>query len=332
MLHSVFSSNRPVVFTLLIPFAVVLAVLAGLYSAPPSHMMGGMLFKQLSYLMGGSKIFLLIAGTFVNLVSAFLINKLSNDHEFTERENYFPSLVYFLFISLNLSWYYLNPVILGNLFILLALRRLLRIYRVQNVTAKLYDAGLLLTLGVLVFPPLVVTILLIWMSLGQLRTFNLREWVVPLFGIATPLIYGAVYYWWFDASPDYYRFTKFTGFSIGELKDANHLVDYAFMILGFLFSLIGLSGFFKEMTISTVHKKNTKAVFLWLCLLIAAAYLLASGLRIDQAATTVLWAIPCAIFLPVFFMVTKRKKAVSTAYYIWLILGVLTLVLNSISF
>jgi len=332
MLHSVFNSNRPVVFTLLIPFAVVLAVLAGLYSAPPSHMMGGMLFKQLNALFNGSKIFLLIAGTLVNLASSFLINKLSNDHEYTERENYFPSLVYFLFLSLNLSWYYLNPVVLGNLFLLLALRRLLRIYRVQNITAKLYDAGLLLTLGVLVFPPLAIALLLIWVSLAQLRTFNLREWVVPLFGIATPIIYGAVYYWWFDASPDYYRFYKYTGLSLGELKDTNHVVDYAFMILGLLLSLIGLSGFFKEMTISTVHKKNTKAVFLWLCLLITAAYFFASGLRIDQAGTTVLWAIPSAIFISVFFMINKRKRVVGLAYYVWLILGFLTLLYNSISF
>lgn len=332
MLHSVFSSNRPVVFTLLIPFAVILAVLAGLYSAPPAHMMGGVLFKQFTSLFGEAKIFLLISGALVNLVSAFLINKISNDHEFTERENYFPSLVYFLFLSLNLSWFYLNPVALGNLFLLLALLRLLRIYRVQNVTAKLYDAGLLLTLGVLIFPPLIIALLLIWMSLAQLRTFNLREWLVPLFGIATPVIYGVVYYWWFDKSPDFYRYMKFEGFSWGELKDANHFADYAFMVLGFVLSLIGLSGFFKEMTGSTVHKKNTKAVFLWLCLLISAAYFAASGLRIDQAGTTMLWAIPCAIFLPFFFMINKRKRLVSGAYYIWLVLGILTLLFNSISF
>ena len=317
---------------MLVPFAVVIAVLAGLYSAPPSDMMGGMLFKQLLNLIGGSKIILLICGTLVNLVSALLINKLSNDHEFTERENYFPSLVYFLFLSLNLSWYYLNPVVLGNLFLLLALRRLLRIYRVQNVTAKLYDAGLLLTLGVLFFPPLIIALLLIWVSLAQLRTFNFREWIVPLFGIATPVVYGAVYYWWFDVSPDYYRFMRFTGFSWGELQDANSPVDYAFMIIGFILSLVGLSRFFREMTISTVHKKNTKAVFLWVCLLISAVYFTASALLIDQAGTTLLWAIPCAIFLPVFFTFNRHKNLISAAYYIWLVLGLLTLVFNTYTF
>src|SRR5690606_26963099 len=90
----------------------------------------------------------------------------------------------------------LNPVLIGNIFVLLALRRILRMYRVQEITSMIYDAGVFLALGVLFFPLLIFVVPLLWLSLKQLRTFNIREWVVPIIGLLTPMAFAVVLFWW----------------------------------------------------------------------------------------------------------------------------------------
>src|SRR5690606_11515666 len=149
----------------------------------------------------------------VNLIGAFLVNLLYNSHDYPERENYFPALFYFLLASLELSWIYLNPVLIGNIFVLLALRRILRMYRVQEITSMIYDAGFFLALGALFFPLLIFVFPLLWLSLKQLRTFNFREWIVPLVGLLTPGVFTWAVFWWKGYSLNVAEYTDFNSLS-----------------------------------------------------------------------------------------------------------------------
>src|SRR5690554_1786237 len=178
MIHSTFGSNRPMVFGVLLIPAIIYGVLALNFAQAPVHTLGGPLFDLLVGYVSTPYISVIL-GLIVNLIGAFLVNLLFNSHDYSERENYFPALFYFLLASLELSWIYLNPVLIGNVFVLLALRRILRMYRVQEITSMIYDAGFFLALGALFFPLLVFVFPLLWLSLIQLRTFNLREWTVP---------------------------------------------------------------------------------------------------------------------------------------------------------
>ncbi len=144
MVHSVFGSNRPMVLGFLIVPAIAFGVLASYFTQVPVHPLGGPLFDWLYIALSDSSI-LLTVGIVINLTGAFLVNLLYNAHNYAERENYFPALIYFLFASLQLSWEFLNPVMVGNVFVLLALRRILSMYRVQEITSMIYDASLFLS-------------------------------------------------------------------------------------------------------------------------------------------------------------------------------------------
>lgn len=319
MIDSLFGSNRPLVLSLLIIPAIGFGILAFYFATPMVIDHSSPAFKLLAEILPGfgSK---LIAGIIVNFSSAVLVNRLYNQHTYARDENYYPALFYFLISSLHLPWIFINPVMLGNLFILLALRRLLSMYRVQEVTSMIFDAGVFLGIGTLLFPPAILAVPLLWLSLSQLRTFNFREWLVPITGLALPAIYALVYFWWFDLE---FYFTDY--FLFGEAPFQSFLASgsvlfYLVLATTVFIVLAGLSLFFKEMGISTVHKKNTKKVFITLTVLLILVWGAGFWLEGHYTGLTLILTIPAAVFSGVFFSGAKRKRLRVTIFYIWLIL------------
>lgn len=303
---------------LLIP-AIIYSILALNYAQAPVHPLGGPLFDILNDLISRPYISVIL-GLIINLIGAFLVNLLYNAHDYSERENYFPALFYFLLSSLQLSWIYLNPVLIGNVFVLLALRRILRMYRVQEITSMIYDAGFFLSIGALFFPLLILVFPLLWISLIQLRTFNFREWIVPIFGLLTPITFTVVFFWWQGYSLDVSEYIAFTGLPLAEIFAGHGFWYLPILILSLLILFIGLVAFLNDMSTSTVHKKNTKKVFVTVSLFMLAVCIYGLSLATMQAGMFATLAIPVSVFASVYFSRTRRKKFVIFLFYIWVLL------------
>lgn len=319
MIHSLFGSNRPLVISLLIIPAILYGLLTFFDGQVPVHPLGGPLFDVLnSYLQ--PPILSIIAGLIVNLIGAFLINLLYNEHDYAERVNYFPALIYFLLASLQTSWIYLNPVLIGNIFVLLALRRMLRMYRVQEITSMIYDAGLFLALGALFFPLLVLVFPLLWLGLVQLRTFNFREWIVPLVGLLTPTIFTLVGFWWFDYTLDISEFIRFSDLQTDVLFASHSFWYLPVLFLSVFILFAGLIIFIRDMNTSTVHKQNTKKVFITTSIFMLIVCLYGLALESTQTGMFTALAIPVSVYTGVYFSRTRRKNLVLILFYIWIAL------------
>ena len=319
MIHSLFGSNRPLVFSLLIIPAILYGLLT-LYSGQvPVHPLGGPLFDVLdSYLQ--LPILSIIAGLVVNLIGAFLINLLYNEHNYSERVNYFPALIYFLLASLQTSWVYLNPVLIGNVFVLLALRRMLRMYRVQEITSMIYDAGVFLALGALFFPLLVLVFPLLWLSLVQLRTFNFREWIVPLVGLLTPIVFTVVAFWSFDYTLDISEFRSFSKLQFNDLFVSHGFWYLPVLVLSLFILFAGLIVFIRDMNTSTVHRQNTKKVFITTSIFMLVVCLYGLGLENTQPGMFTSLAIPVSVYTGVYISRSKRKNLLLILFYTWIAL------------
>lgn len=319
MIHSLFGSNRPPVFSLLIIPAILYGLLTFFNGQVPVHPLGGPLFALLnSYLH--PPVLSIIAGLIVNLSGAFLLNLLYNEHSYAERVNYFPALIYFLLASLQTSWIYLNPVLIGNIFVLLALRRMLRMYRVQEITSMIYDAGVFLALGALFFPLLVLVFPLLWLSLIQLRTFNIREWIVPLVGLLTPTIFTIVGFWWFDYTLDISEFMSFSQPQINEMFVSHGFWYLPVLFLSAFILFAGLIVFVRDMNTSTVHRQNTKKVFITASIFMLVVCLYGLGLESAQPGMFTSLAIPVSVYTGVYFSRPRRKTLVLILFYIWVAL------------
>lgn len=319
MIYSIFGSNRTVVLGLLILPAVAFGVLAFYYTSSPIMPLGGPAFDWLNGLIPISTIQILL-GILVNLVGAFLLNRLYNAHDYANKENYFPALFYFLFTNLQLSWGYFNPVFIGNVFVLLALRRILRMYRVQEITGMIYDAAVFIGIAALLYPPFILAFPLLWISLAQLRTFNIREWLVPLTGLLTPVLYAAVFYWWFGLNLDLARYFQLAPLPLKTLLSQHSFLFYLVLIFSLFVFFGGMLIFVREMGVSTVHKKNTKKVFITLTFILCAVWLASVAINENQTGLPGLFAIPVSVFGGILFSSNRRKKVLSFIFYIWLFL------------
>lgn len=319
MIYSLFGSNRPQVFGLLIIPAIAYGVLAFLWGQVPDQPLGGPLFDLL-YAFLNSPFLLIISGLTINLLGAFLINHLYNAHNYAERVSYFPALIYFLFASSQISWMFLNPVLISNIFVLLALRRMLTMYRVQEITSMIYDAGVFLATGALFFPLLAVVFPLLWISLIQLRTFNLREWIVPLIGLLTPTAFTVGVFWWFDYELDISEFISFSEFPLHTLFTSHGFLYLPVVILSLFILIVGLIIFIRDMNISTVHKQNTKKVFLSTSIFLVIMCLYGLGLESNQLGMLSILAIPASVYTGVYFTRNKPKTVIVILFYIWILL------------
>lgn len=185
----------------------------------------------------------------------------------------------------------------------------------------IYDAGVFLGIAALFYPPFILAFPLLWISLIQLRTFNIREWIVPFTGLLTPVIYAAIFYWWFELKFDPMHYFQLEPLHFNSLISAHSFLFYLVLIFSTFVFLAGLLIFIREMGISTVHKKNTKKVFVTLTFIIGVVWLVSIALNEGQTGLPGLLAIPVSVFGGVLFSrVRRRKKLVITVFYIWLLL------------
>lgn len=319
MLRSLFASNRPVVLVFLVLPAVVAAVAALYFSEGRAPVLAGPAFDLVFGQVHRIPALSVSLGAAVILAGAVLVNAVYNEHEYADRENYMPALVYVLIGISSPEWLYFNPVFTANVLLLLALRRLLRIYRISNATSMLYDAGLFTALAVLFYPPVAVCVPFLWVGMTRLRSATLREWLIPLLGLCTPVVYVVAAYWWFEMRPDFDEFFRFDGrFQFGPEADAAYSSVF-FTFLGITLSavLVGLAGFLSRMGVSTVHRKNTKAVFVWFSVFLVFGFIYVGFLPENDIASVASLAAPAAVFAALSFNTEKARRWSGLLLYLW---------------
>lgn len=325
MLRSLFASNRPVVLAFLVFPAAIAATAALFFSEGAAPVLAGPAFDVLFGYVHSIPALSVILGAAVILTGAALVNSVYNEHEYADRENYMPALVYVLFGISSPEWLYFNPVFTANVFLLLALRRLLRIYRISNAASMLYDAGLFTALAVLFYPPVAVCVPFLWVGMNRLRSATLREWFIPLLGLATPAVYVSAAYWWFELTPDFREFSDLSGsFRFGPDADTAHSgLFYALLGASLVAVLIGSVRFLSRMGVSTVHRKNTKAVFVWFSIFLVFAFVYVCFLPENDVASVASLAAPAAVFAALSFNTDKARRWSGLLLYLWTALVVL---------
>lgn len=127
---------------------------------------------------------------------ALLINYIIEKNEIINTTTYLPALVYVVLMSLQPEMFSLHPIIIANLFILLALYKLMQTYRKETAYSEAFDTGLFISLACLFYIPTIVFVLLLWIGLIVIRPFIWREWIISLLGLLLPWAYLIFAYFW----------------------------------------------------------------------------------------------------------------------------------------
>ena len=179
----------------------------------------------------------------VVLLQAFLLVQFNRTYILINYRTYLPAFFYIIIVSSFVHLQSINPVILGTVFIFISINNLFNTYRSDYALNKLYLAGFFIAIASLFWIPFALFVILIWISLLNLRPFIGREWLVGLLGFLTPYLFVFVYYFVFTSGDQIEML-------VGSLQQSLKIsitfkpLHFSYYILfGFLFLLLILASY-----------------------------------------------------------------------------------------
>lgn len=204
-----FRTLNPVNLLLLVLYAVLLR-LPIFVNLPPSLSFAFLepyakLFLHLpktDVLSPATNVFL---ATVIIVVQALLFNVVVNAHNLLPKPSYLPALMYITGSSLFMFFLVLSPPLICNFLIIWMMHKLLLLAKTENAMMAMYDTGMIVALGTLMYFPFVVLLGIAWLALLLYRSFSWREWLSVILGFLTIFVFVAVYYYWNDSLHLFYN-------------------------------------------------------------------------------------------------------------------------------
>ena len=271
-------------------------------------------------LIGGNALISVVLAFLFVLIQAFFLNYILIRNDLVPKNTLIPAMVYILLMSHSRTLLLLHPVIISNLFLMIILFNLFKVYTKEDAYNEIFNAGFLTSLGSFFYFPFLYFILFIWMAFIVYSLYKWRDWLIPFTGLITPYIFLLTYFYWsdelflvLDAYAGYYSTVAFI-----PLYLQFSLVDWiiaGIIVLLFLWSFLKLAANIQERIISIRKQYGTIFWLLFVCLL---TYLGSGSYANSHLA---LIAMPVSIYFSYGFSNIKRK------FWIELFFGILSLVI-----
>ncbi|MFD2599950.1 DUF6427 family protein [Sphingobacterium corticis] len=246
----------------------------------------------------------------LTLFQAFQLNRIVNYYNFLGKPSFLTALMFMTLVSLFLPFLILSPTLICNFLTIWMLSKLFKIYKLSNIRGRMYDLGIIVALGSLVYFPFIVMLALLWASLLIFRPFDWREWLTPLLGFITVyFLLGVVYYWNYRLDDFLTIFSPFTTpFSASLHVDRYDLIALAPVAIAMLLFLSLLKDqYFK----SVVHVRKSFKLLFYMLVLILASFFLDHTITINHF---LLCVPPLSIYLAYYFTYAKSKWIYETMY------------------
>lgn len=264
-------------------------------------------------------VLLFIQGFFINLLVAE--NKLNTD------VNLLPGLFYILVGSMAPDFTYLSPILLANSFYLISLYNLFTTYNNNKSASAILNIGFFISIASLFY--FSYLFLLIWgfLSLGILRTFNLRELLILFTGALSPFILIGVYYFWFDQL-DYlfqYQFIESLAlfdFTPDTLFTFSNYFAIGLMALLLVVCLVSYAGNINR-KVREVQKKIN--ILYWMLIIPILSFIFQAGWQVEHFA---ILTIPLSILIA--FSFTRLPTNWSELFHLFLLAMVLFIQYHSV--
>jgi len=251
----------------------------------------------------------------LTIIQALFLNRVVNQFNLVGRPSFLPALMYMTLASLILPFLVLSPILVCNFLAIWMLSKLLSIYRRTEIKPLMFDLGMIVALGSLVYFPFVMMLLLLWCGLLIFRAFNWREWVAVLIGFGAIYFLLSVVYLWFDRIGEFYELWlpltyPFPTSVHMEIHDYLVLFPVILILVLFFFTLR------QNLLKSVVHiRKSFQLLFCMLVFALGSFYL-----NPDLAANHFLLCVPpIAIYMTYYFSYATQRWLYESAFALLLI-------------
>lgn len=161
----------------------------------------GILGNLLEGYLTGSKYGMLGFQIIIGVTQAALLNSLTNNYRMMRDPNLFPGLIWILLICMFPENLCNNSILLANLFFMLCIQELFKLYKNSNVATSIYNTGFYLAISSLFYPGFILFLFPVIIGVQILRSSKIKEFVMLLAGVITPVIILFTIYYWNDNLP-----------------------------------------------------------------------------------------------------------------------------------
>lgn len=267
------------------------------------------LYSGLAILLAKIPVRLNVTLAFLLVISqAILINSSLVNHKIIARNTLLPFLLYVVLMSYTPVVQTVHPVLIANLFLILALNLNMSIYLKPEPYKEIFNSTFFVSLASLFYLPSLIFLILIWISLLIYRISSLREWIITLSGLLAPYLFIAFYYYWTDSFGDFlqdyigiiFRFHPF------QLSIAKPLLGETYIALGSVLTVLVITGLIK-ISLETTEKvitvrKRMNVIISWVFITLISFFWASDHLLIHAC----LIAIPASILMAYFFSGIRR--------------------------
>ena len=246
---------------------------------------------------------------------ALIFNRVINTHNLLLKPSFLPALMYITGASLFLPFMVLTPALICNFLVIWIIDKFLKLNKSNNSVTAVFDIGMIIGLGTLIYFPFISMLLMIFLSLLLFRAFNWRDWIAGLVGFLTIFFFLAVFYYWKDNISSFYQIwkplaNKFP--AVFKINYNDYLVLIPVMVIIVLASLQLRENFFRSF-IST--RKGFQMLF-FMFLIAGASFYLKPDFRVSHF---LLCVPPGAVLLAYYFSKAKKRWFYETLFLLFVL-------------
>lgn len=284
------------------------------------------LYGLLKSLLGKSA----LAGAFFSFVlllgiSFFLVN-FNTTVFFINERTFLPAIIYILLSGFFPEYQVLNPVQPAVLLLLIAIRRMMDAYRKNGIAYNFFDAGILISSGSLFYANMIWFGLLTIIGIAILRTWNVKEIILAILGLATPLIITTGV--WYVSGRDISQLLENTYQNLFARADSYYFsrVSITGLVIIGLCSLISISFLLSVINSKKIKSRKTFTELIWMLVISLTVFFVLPSVSVE---IVYIISIPLSYVMTHYF-VFSRKKVMPEILFI--LIFIIIIVQQAISF
>lgn len=175
------------------------------------------------------------------LLILFIIKFIIEKNKLT-RDNSFALLVSVLLLGMFPTTMSSNAIIFSNLTLLLAFRKIYSLKSGLNIKVKIFDAAFWIGISTLIYSWSILFVLLIYAGILLFKKNNIKNLIIPVIGVVTPIFIYFTYNFYFDSLDIFYQRLLFeVNFDFNYYNSLRFLIPILFLGITLLWSVVTIT-------------------------------------------------------------------------------------------
>jgi hypothetical protein len=262
------------------------------------------LYGLLKGFLGKSAIVGVIFTFVILMVISFLMVNFNTVTFFINERTFLPAIIYIILIGFFPRYQILNPVLPAAVLLMIAIRRMMDAYRKNSTAYNFFDAALLISTGSLFYANLIWFGLLTIIGIATLRTWNVKEIILAVLGLATPLIMTTGV--WYVAGKDLSQLLSLADHNLFEKEGLFYFsrITITGLVITGLCSLISLSFLLSVINSKKIKSRKTFVVLIWLAAIALTVFFVLPSVSVEMVYIV---SIPLSYIIAHYFIFSRKR-------------------------